>query len=141
MRTKEEGVEHAMACWEMRLNCAESVFRGFCHAQGLAPTDQAKCMATPFGGGIGRSEDVCGALSGGILGLGLALGRAEPDQDKLRCYDAAKRLHSSFTRLFGSSSCRELNRGDFQSREHRVRCGGFVRESCRLAIEIVREEE
>ncbi len=136
MRTVEEGVTHADECWERRFNCAESVLRGFCHARGVDLSEQAMRMATPFGGGVGRSEDLCGALAGGVLALGIALGRTEPEQDRLRSYEAARDLHRSFVHAFGSSECKVLNGGDFQSREHRVRCGGLVREACRMSIEI-----
>lgn len=131
-------MEHAAECRERKFNCAESVLRGICYALDIELTDQTKMAATPFGGGIGRSEDVCGALAGGVLALGVALGRTEPNQDRFRSYDAALALQRSFVERFGSSQCRTLNRSDFQLLEHRIRCAGFVRESCRLAIEIAR---
>lgn len=138
MRTVDEGVEHAMKCWEEKHNCAESVMRGVCHAQGIELCDQAKQLATPFGGGIGRSQDVCGALTGGVLGIGAALGRTEPSDDKMRSYDAACMLYRSFLGRFGSVGCSALNRGDFTSPEHRPRCGRLVAEATRLAVEAIR---
>lgn len=140
MRTSEEGVEHAVHCWERKLNCAEAVLRGVCHAEGIVLTEQAMMMATPFGGGIGRSEDICGALVGGVLAIGVLTGRTAPDEDKTRSYEAAHRLHDLFLQRFGATSCRVLNRGDFQSPEHAARCSGFVREACRSAVEAVRAE-
>jgi C_GCAxxG_C_C family probable redox protein len=138
VRTVDEAVEHAMRCWEEKHNCAESALRGVCYAQGIELCDQAKQLATPFGGGIGRSQDVCGALTGGVLGIGAALGRTEPSDDKMRSYDAAGVLYRSFLGRFGSVGCSALNRGDFTSPEHRPRCGGFVAEATRLAVEAIR---
>ncbi len=138
MRSVEEGVSEAKRCWDLKLNCAESVLRGVCHAQGIELPDVSKRMATPFGGGVGRSEDICGALTGGVMALGASLGRVSPEEDRLRSYNAAGRLYALFRDRCGSTSCRELNRSDFKSPEHRMRCGRFVEESTSLAIRLIR---
>jgi len=139
MRTLEEGVEHASACWASQLNCAESVLRGICFAQGIELADQARRMATPFGGGIGRSEDACGALIGGVLAIGVALGRTAPEEDRLKSYEAAGKLFQAFQTRFGSTCCKVLNRSDFKTPEHRTRCGKYVSEATKLAIHILRD--
>lgn len=139
-RALEEGVTHAEECWAAGLNCAESVFRGVCFAQSVELTDQAKKMATPFGGGIGRSEDVCGALTGGVLAIGVSTGRTAPEEDRLHSYETAGRLYRAFQARFGSASCKVLNKGDFKSPEHRPRCGRYVSEATRLAIQVLRED-
>jgi len=140
VRSAKEGVALAAKCWESHLNCAESVLRGVCHAQETELTDLAKRMATPFGGGVGRSEDICGALVGGVLAIGAERGRTTSEDDRLRSYDAAGKLHEKFLELFGSTCCRVLNKSDFKSPEHRMRCGEFVKETTRLTIQILREK-
>ena len=139
MRTLEEGVEHASECWANNLNCAESVLRGVCFAQSVELTDQARKMATPFGGGVGRSEDVCGALIGGVLAIGVSLGRTAPEEDRLSSYEAAGKLHKAFQARFGSTCCKVLNKSDFKTPEHRIRCGKYVEGATKLAIQILRE--
>jgi len=141
MRSVDDGVSEALRCWDSKLNCAESVLRGVCHAQGIVLPDTSKRMATPFGGGVGRSEDICGALTGGVMALGACLGRASPEEDKLRSYDAAGKLYGLFQERFKATSCRELNKSDFKSPEHRIRCGRFVGECARLAITVIRESK
>ena len=131
-------MEHASKCWDERYNCAESVLRGVAHAQGLELGDQAKMLATPFGGGVGRSEDLCGALAGGAMGIGLVLGRRSAEDDRLRSYDAAGKLFRAFRDRFGATSCIALNKSDFSSPAHRPRCGEYVREATRLALETIR---
>lgn len=140
MKSVDEGVAEARNSWSQQFNCAESVLRGVCHAQGIELSDIAKKMATPFGGGIGRAEDVCGALAGGVLAIGANIGRTMPEQDRLRSYNAAGELHKKFLERFGSTSCKVLNNSDFKSPEHRVRCGGFVEECARFAIDILRKK-
>jgi C_GCAxxG_C_C family probable redox protein len=139
MRSIQDDVAEADRCWASGLNCAESVLRGACLAQGVELADQAKRTATPFGGGVGRSEDICGALMGGVLALGVCLGRTKPEEDRLKSYDAAGRLYKLFLERFGSTCCKMLNKGDFKSPEHRVRCGTYVSEATRLTIQVARE--
>jgi len=124
----------------MHFNCAESVLRGVCFAQEIELPDIAKKMATPFGGGIGRSEDLCGALAGGVLAIGADIGRASADEDRLRSYDAAGELHKRFLGAFGSTQCKVLNKGDFKSPEHRARCGHFVEECTMFTINVLRKK-
>lgn len=138
MRTVEEGVEMAASCWAEQYNCAESVLRGVCHAQGIDLSDQGKRMATPFGGGVGRSEDICGALVGGVLAIGVAKGRTTPQEDRFTAYDMAGRLYKMFDEQSGSTCCRVLNMSDFKSAEHRPRCGRYVEAATRLTIQILR---
>jgi len=140
MLPKEEGVAEAARCWSRAFNCAESVRRGVCRAQGIELTDQAARMSTPFGGGVGRSEDVCGALAGGVMAIGAEIGRISVEDDRLRSYEAAGKLHKFFCEEFGASQCKVLNRSDFKSPDHRVRCGRFVEGATRITIRILREK-
>jgi len=134
----ERGQEHAAKCFAGGYNCAESVLRGVCLAQGLNLPDTCLKMATPFGGGVGRSEDLCGALSGGVMAVGASLGRTDEKGEKARCYDAANRLYKEFVRMMGSAQCGVLNKGEFGTPEHRARCGRFVRETTRMTILAIR---
>lgn len=138
MRSEEEAVKHASECWAKGYNCAESVLRGVCFGLDIELPDVAKMMATPFGGGVGRSEDICGALVAGVMGIGAYKGRTQPDQDKFASYEAAGILHRRFRDAFGSTCCGVLNKGDFKSPEHRTRCGGYVGGSTSLALQVLR---
>jgi C_GCAxxG_C_C family probable redox protein len=140
LKSIDEGVETARKCWAQKLNCAESVLRGACYSQGIELPDVAKRMATPFGGGVGRSEDLCGALAGGVLAIGASIGRIRPEDDRLISYNAAGELHRRFLERFGSTSCKVLNRSDFKSSEHRTRCGKFVEECTRFTLETLRKK-
>lgn len=138
MPSEEEAVKHASECWEKGFNCTESVLRGVCHGLGVELPEVALKMATPFGGGVGRSEDHCGALSGGVLAVGSVLGRTESEEDRFVSYNAARDLHDRFRDKFGSTLCHELNFGDFTSPEHRERCACFVVDTVRTTFRIIR---
>lgn len=139
MSTQEEGAMYAAECWSKGYNCAESVLRGICHGMHVDLPDRALMMATPFGGGVGRSEDICGALVAGVMAIGAIRGRTNPEQDKFTSYDAAGLLYRDFQGKFGSATCRILNKSDFKSPEHRERCGGIVREATSMTLRILKQ--
>ncbi len=67
-------------------------------------------IATPFGGGMGRQGEVCGAVTGALLALGLARGR-DPGADqaiKTRAYELSADLMRRFQAQFGALRCRDL---------------------------------
>ena len=89
-------------------NCAQSVlltmFEFWNGENALIPK-----IATGFGGGIGRCGSVCGALTGGVMALGVKYGTNEPSSEKrLEAYEKAQELYKQFEELHGSVLCREL---------------------------------
>lgn len=107
-------------------NCAESVLMYGIKCMNLDAPDDILRIATPFGGGMGRCEDICGALTGGAMLIGLKYGRKSLDGDKLKTYAIVKEFFNWFKCEFGSINCMELNYSDFFSQDHRDRCGSFV---------------
>lgn len=68
-----------------------------------------KRMASPFGGGMGRLREVCGAVSGIFMILGALEGYDEPDDDrKKKLYEKVQMLAKEFEDENGSIICREL---------------------------------
>ncbi len=115
-------------------NCAESVLYGVARALGLPADEQVLRAATPFGGGIGLAGCTCGALSGGAMALGLALGRVTPDADQKKvAYTHAERLWRRFVERAGGEDCRELNSLGFQHPGHKQFCSRFVAIGAELA--------
>ena len=73
----------------------------------LAP--QAACMATGFGGGVaGTNQELCGALSGGILVIGAAHGRISADADDELAYRLVLAYRDRFVSQLGDSQCEQL---------------------------------
>lgn len=70
--------------------------------------------------GFGGSGCTCGALSAGIIALGLFLGRNGPGiLNSRKVYAAAKNLHDHFKTYFGATCCRVLTKGiKLGTREH-----------------------
>jgi C_GCAxxG_C_C family probable redox protein len=90
-------------------NCAQSVLFSYADKLGISH-DLALKLSTGFGGGMGRKQEVCGAVSCGILVLNLLYGRGEHD-DKQRqetAYSKVRELIDRFEEKHGTVSCRKL---------------------------------
>jgi len=92
-------------------NCAQAVAVAFCDVTGLSPELTAK-MASSFGGGMGRMREVCGAVSGMLMVLGLVYGYDDPKDDpaKKEQYTVIQVLCGEFREKHGSIICREMLR-------------------------------
>jgi C_GCAxxG_C_C family probable redox protein len=62
-------------------NCAQALLASFGGDLGLN-RDMALKIASPFGGGIGRMGEACGAVTGGLMIIGLKYGITEPGFEK-----------------------------------------------------------
>jgi len=131
-------------------NCAQSVLVACGPAYGL---DRDTCLrlAAPFGGGMARSGEACGALTGALMVVGMA--RAVPSsapEDKDRNYAEARVLVERFREELGSLSCRDLAGVDLATPEgleafraqglHDNLCPRFVRTACQLVDELLERD-
>lgn len=89
-------------------NCAESVLLAVSGACGDVPPGSPR-IATCFGGGVGKTrEEMCGALAGGLMALGLIRGRDKQGSDWNDVAELAARLREDFIGLFGASACKDV---------------------------------
>lgn len=93
-------------------NCAQAVFFSFCEELGF-DKDTALRLACGFGAGMARKQEVCGAISGGILVIGLKHGRGEGQERTAMelTYAKTRELMSEFESEHGSCVCRTLLNG------------------------------
>jgi C_GCAxxG_C_C family probable redox protein len=93
-------------------NCAQSVLFSFCDGLGL-DADSALKLSCGFGGGMGRQGEICGAVSGGIMALGLKFGRGGNDKraETDLTYSKIREFMNRFSTRHGSCLCRELLSG------------------------------
>ena len=90
-------------------NCAQSVIYAFCEEAGISE-DMALKISCGLGGGMGRNQEVCGAVSGGILVLGLRHGRGGNDEQSATTvtYQKTREFMNRFAERNESYICREL---------------------------------
>ena len=95
----------AQKYFDRHFNCAQSVFAPFALRFGM-DLDTALKIATPFGGGMGHAGQVCGAVSGGLMTIGLAKGIASYDREKkYACYELAQEFQDRFRALHVEITC------------------------------------
>ncbi len=132
-------------------NCAQSILYAFGPDLGL-DAEMALKMATGLGGGMGGSGEVCGAVTGGILVLGLRYGRGGHQEKSVaqQAYKKTLDLMAAFERVHGSCSCRTLLGGcDLRTPEgmqqfseqdlHHKVCVGCVRTVGKILDEMLGE--
>jgi len=131
MRTRPES---AAAYFEQKLNCAQSVLAAFAPDLGLDEKTALR-LASPLGGGLARRGEVCGAVSGALLALGLARGSETPE-DNDRTYRLAQDFMARFEQRHGSLTCRELLGYDIRDPQERERAGraGVYTRLCPLFV-------
>ena len=106
MTTKSE---EAKALFKSGANCAQSVVGAYAKECGL-DFDRAMQLASSFGAGMGRLREVCGAVSGMFMVIGLKEGycdlKSKAAKDKH--YERVQALAAEFKSKTGSLICREL---------------------------------
>jgi C_GCAxxG_C_C family probable redox protein len=139
--------EEAGLFFEQSYNCAQSVFAPFAKKLGL-DVDAALKIATPFGGGISHTGQICGALSGAVMAIGLAKGTADNDEAaKNACSELAEEFLKRFAEMHGDLTCPGLlglDIGDPEQSEladkenlFSTLCPVFVRDAAKLAAEML----
>ncbi len=106
MNTKSES---AVAKFSQGYNCAQAIIYAFSDDLGIDKETALK-IATGFGAGMGRKQEVCGAVSGGIMVIGLKFGRGEKDERKVmdQAYVKVRTLMDRFSEKHGTFICRKL---------------------------------
>jgi C_GCAxxG_C_C family probable redox protein len=103
-------------------------------------------IATGFCSGMGRTGGMCGAVTGGIMAIGLSLGRNTPGDRVEVCYQAVQTLVERFTAQFHSTSCLELTgvhlgtdegHAEFVEKGSIKDCINYAGETARMVVEIL----
>lgn len=101
--------QKAKELFESGYNCSQAVLLAFADKFGMDFQTAQKISAT-FGGGMGRMREVCGAVSGMLMVLGLATNEYAPSDTakKAEQYKAVQQLANEFRKKNGSIICRDL---------------------------------
>jgi C_GCAxxG_C_C family probable redox protein len=99
-------------------NCAQSVLSEFAPQFGM-DRDTAMKVACGLGSGMGRSGNICGAISGGMLVLGLKYGMTDPDspEDKKITYQKVCELLDKVIAKQKFTNCTDLMGVDIGTEE------------------------
>ncbi len=117
----QKSVSHtdwAVSCFRGGGNCSQAVFSAFATELGLE-SSVALQIASAFGGGIGRTGQTCGAVTGALMALGLKYGptQAGDKAAKERMIVLAREFLARFQAREGATLCRDLLGRDISTPE------------------------
>lgn len=148
--THDELRTYAQDCFlKKRFNCSESVLMTMLKHWGVESPIVPR-IATGFGGGVGSTrEHICGAVSGGIMAIGVALGRDGETESPKAALEATCALmaymHSKHSDVCcGSILAKHTAPEDSAEKKDLVRaqiCGGIVADCCVWISENVEYEQ
>lgn len=143
--------DDAEECFRTGFTCSAAVFSTFSRELGL-DIDTAKKVACGFGGGISHTGNICGAVSGAILAIGLKYGKTVKDDDAATEMTRARvrQFIKEFRQRNGSINCTELLSHDLSNpidsahaREQglfKTKCPMFVRDAADIVEVILKNE-
>lgn len=112
-------------------NCAQAVFGAFAEEFGMAFTEAMRATSS-LGGGLGHSGEVCGAVLGMCMSIGMAKGYTDPTPEQKTAHaERIKRAVDIFKQAFQKTGCNDL-----RDPSDRLVCAHIVR----IAAEIASEE-
>lgn len=118
--------------------CSEAVFLVANEYLGRPVPDEMVRMASGFPVGIGLAGCVCGAVTGGVMALGLKYGRSTAAAETPGMFAASKELHDRFRARRKCVCCRALIRKfDFGSPEHLEQCVTITGEVAADVVELL----
>ena len=143
--SKTDGNSHAdkAAKYNESYNCAQSVLAAYADDYGL-DLERALQIAVGFGAGMGRKQDVCGAISGAVIVFGLASKfKVEDSRPKINeVYPKVHKYIDDFKAHYGTVDCLDLldgcdlstdeGRKRFMEDNRREKCREYIRFCCDL---------
>lgn len=145
---KDAAIERALGYVDEGFLCVEAVFRTLADLHGT-DSDLIPSVASGLAAGVGRTNSICGAVSGAILGLGLWYGRNEPVEVERKVYWYSRKFIDEWKKTHPATSCGELlgvdldtSEGDAQFYAEDMwenKCKRYISEAVGLAYDILEE--
>lgn len=122
--------------------CSEAIVKTIKDEFRLPVSDDIIAAASGFPVGMGGAGCTCGAISGGIMAIGLFFGRTKSKDEKVdKAMALSKELHDLFKSRHNNLCCRALTKGmDLGSPEHMEQCISFTGEVAEETARIIVRE-
>ncbi len=122
------------------LYCSEAILKAFNEVYQLGLPDNFYKIATGFGSGLGESGCSCGAVTSGVMILGLIAGRNKAYESERMVYLAVNELHKRFKESNKAICCRILTKNvKWNSAEHKITCEEYVLSAAKITDDIIQK--
>lgn len=142
-------VDDAVDCFTQGFCCSQAVLSAYCDMFGL-DRKTAYRVSGPFGVGMGRMCETCGAVTGAFMVIGLKYGRTSTTEDiskREQSFAKVREFSEAFRQKNGSLVCRELMGCDMgtpegaqYAKENHLRvtnCTNYVRDAVQILERIL----
>jgi len=145
--TAEE--EKAISSFRSGLNCAQAVLTAYTDELNI-DKGLSLSVACGFGGGMGRLQETCGAVTGSFMVMGVFNCRKYSDnkERKEKTYAMVQEFSRRFKEIYGTTDCIDLMKCDLNTEEgqryvkdnnlHEVVCEKCIADSVKIIGEIMK---
>ena len=137
-----KNIEKAVTSFSQGFNCAQSVFSSYAEEYGI-DEENAKRIASGFGGGFGRLQKTCGAVTGALMLISARYYDInKPEESKELVYNKIREYIRQYEKKNGSIECLELlgidmtsDKGYQAAKEQqlfKIKCENYVRDACEI---------
>jgi len=139
--------QRAMELFQSGYCCAECVLLALAEYSEI-DSEIIPQIATGFCSGVARTGDMCGAVAGAIMGIGLKHGRKTPEDPREQCYQMIRSLLEQFNERFGGTTCLALTgvrldteegQAQYKAKQTTQQYAQYVGYATRLVIDLSEE--
>ena len=139
-------VEEAINRFKEGFSCSQAIFLTYGKQYGI-DEKTAKAIARSFGGGMGRTCQTCGAVTGAYMVLGFITNSENEKLAKEETYSLVQGFSRKFHEIHGDVNCERLLGCDlgtvegqdyFKSNNLNQRCTGFVKDAALILEELIK---
>lgn len=140
-------VDEAVSYFNEGLLCSQAILLAYGPQFGI-DKETALRIARPFGSGIARMCETCGAVSGAYMVLGLLCQEENEKEAKEKSYELCREFAKQFKEKNGSTNCQQLLQCDLGTPEGQAHfrqekllhlCQSYVRCSAEILNKLVKE--
>jgi len=135
-------IDKAVNYFKQGFNCCQSILLTFGNSYGIT-SDTAIKIGSPFGGGMARTGETCGAVTGALMIIGVKYGKSEhPDEkaDKIT-YEKSRQFLDEFNSANKTVICRDLIHADISTPEglKMAQDQGIIKDICPAMVKSAAE--
>jgi len=138
-------IEKSKDLFNLGFGCAEAVLMATAEYKKIQ-SDLIPRIATGLCGGMGKTDSMCGAVSGGVLAISMIYGRDKVEEDRSVLNAKVQEFISEFKKKYNTTGCTELTGCDLSTEEGMAKfdelnihpkCAEFVGEATRMVLNVI----